>query len=264
MRSRSARSAVTRVPSLIADAVLVAADARQLLDEQRASRRSSRRRRGWRRRSCASPARRRAPAGRRALASRISCFWPCSASSAIFLIAGLELRGIAVEVERALADRVVLDALGPHQLVDDALAVLAEAELDQRVAPGPRRRCTRAGSGAPTRRAADRRSSRDADRRLPAAQRLPQHARRARRGPREGVAGRDDPGVARGGLETERRPSPRRSSPRGRPWPGSTRWSRPTTPPPRIESLHRPRLVALTRRAGSRPAAGRRDRRGTG
>src|SRR5881409_1128587 len=43
-----------------------------------------------------------------------------------------------------------------------------------------------------------------ADRRLGAPQRLPEHARGARRRPREGVAGRDDACVAAGRLEPER------------------------------------------------------------
>ena len=52
----------------------------------------------------------------------------------------LELGSVAIEVERALRDGVVLEPLGPHELVHHRLAVLAEAELDERVAPGALRR----------------------------------------------------------------------------------------------------------------------------
>src|SRR5262245_25457545 len=52
----------------------------------------------------------------------------------------LELGVIAVEVQRAPGDGVVLDALCAREVVEDALAILAEAELDQRVASRPRRR----------------------------------------------------------------------------------------------------------------------------
>jgi len=71
------------------------------------------------------------------------------------LDARLQLAGIAVEVEGAAGHGLVGDALAAHDLVQHRPAVLAEAELDQRVAPRARP-CTRAGTEAPRRRAAGR------------------------------------------------------------------------------------------------------------
>src|SRR6267143_584703 len=99
-----------------------------------------------------------------------------------------------------------------------------------------------------------------ADRRLRAAQRLPEHARRARRRPRERVAGRDDARVAPGGLEPEGvlflherdLVAGLGQEVRGRDA---------DDPAAEDERLHRGRL---TRRGGIRPARDRPDRTGTG
>src|SRR5258705_8268997 len=105
-----------------------------------------------------------------------------------------------MEVERALVDRLVLDALGPHDLVEYGLAVLAEPELDQGVAASPPGRALAQEAETPR---IEPRIGREPhpDRRLGAPQRLPEHARRPRRRPCEGGAGRDDPRVPRGGLD---------------------------------------------------------------
>jgi len=118
------------------------------------------------------------------------------------LDAGLELGRVAMQVERALADRVVLDPLGPDQLVHHRLAVLAQAELDERVAARPRRRALAQEAQSPGVEPEVGRQSHP-DGRLGAPQRLPERARRPRRRPGKGVAGRDDPGVAAGGLQPE-------------------------------------------------------------
>src|SRR2546425_3178497 len=78
----------------------------------------------------------------------------------------------------------------------------AQTQLDQRVAARPLG-CALAEEGEPPRVEPEVGREPHADGRLRAPQRLPEHARRARRGPREGVARRDDPGVARRGLEAE-------------------------------------------------------------
>src|SRR5438270_695897 len=83
-----------------------------------------------------------------------------------------------MHVERAVVDRLVLDALRAHQLVHDPLAVLAETELDERVAARALGRALAQEAQAP--RVEPRVGGEpDADRRLRAAQRLPEHAMRA-------------------------------------------------------------------------------------
>src|SRR5262249_43328641 len=51
-----------------------------------------------------------------------------------FLHTRLELRGITMQVQRTFRDCVVLDAFRLHHIPHYRLAVLAETELDQRVA----------------------------------------------------------------------------------------------------------------------------------
>src|SRR5262249_8595099 len=118
------------------------------------------------------------------------------------LHAGLELSAIPGEIERAPGDRGGLDLLGAHQLAHDRLAVLAEPQLDQRVLSRPVRRALAQEAKSPGVEAVVGPEP-QADRRLAAAQRVPQHARRARRGPRERVARRDDSGVAGARLEAD-------------------------------------------------------------
>src|SRR5262249_31743180 len=115
---------------------------------------------------------------------------------------GLELDGTPVQIDRALRDGVILDPLGAHQLVHHALAVLAEPELDERVAAGSARRALAQELQAP-RVQAWVGTELDADRGLLALERLPQHLRRARRGPRKRVSRRDDARVSGRGLETD-------------------------------------------------------------
>ncbi len=102
----------------------------------------------------------------------------------------LELGGITVEVEGAPVNGLVLDALRAHHLVEHALAVLAEPQLDERVAPGARRRAL-AQEAQPPRVELGIGVEPDSDRGLPAPQRLPQHARvRAGRPTRRSGRGR--------------------------------------------------------------------------
>src|SRR5207247_10373706 len=89
------------------------------------------------------------------------------------LDAGLELGGVAMHVEGALVDRLILDALRAHQLVHHSLAVLAETELDERVAARALGRAL-AQEAQPPRVQQRAGGEPDADRRLRAAQRWPE------------------------------------------------------------------------------------------
>jgi hypothetical protein len=115
----------------------------------------------------------------------------------------LELGRVAIEIERAARDGMVFDGLGARELVQERLAVLAEPQLDQRVSPGPLRGALAQEAQTP-RVEPEVGCEPHTDGRFGAAQGLPEHARRTRRGPRERVAGRDDPRVAASGLEPER------------------------------------------------------------
>ena len=103
------------------------------------------------------------------------------------LHARLELGRVAIEIERPLRDGVVLDSFRARQLVQHPLAVLAEAELDERIPPRPR--CRALAQEAESPRVQVRIGAEPhADGGFVTAQRAEEHGRRARRGPGEGVA----------------------------------------------------------------------------
>jgi hypothetical protein len=110
--------------------------------------------------------------------------------------ARLQLVRVAVDVQGAPGHGVVLDPFGADQVRHHRLAVLAEAELDDRVPPGPGGGALAEEPKAPgEERGIEPRTH--ADRRLLAEKRPKEHRGGLGRGPREGVARRDDAGIAR-------------------------------------------------------------------
>ena len=109
--------------------------------------------------------------------------------------ARLQLARVPEEVERAAIHGVVLDPLGAHQVGHHGLAVLAEAELDDRVPPGACRGALAEEPEAPRHERGSRRG------RTRIAVSWPRSERRSmpgalRGGPREGMARRDDARIA--------------------------------------------------------------------